>query len=664
MCLWSANADACGCFAPPVPSSADESFAVNQQAEQIIFEVRDNTVSAHVRIFYQGDPAEFAWLLPMPSVPELELSSSLLFGLIDQQSAPRFFADERNLCPDQKYYCESHGSCDGAADAGLEFDSVDDSESEPAGYAPAVEVLARERIGSYETVTFAADEATAAVDWLNENGFIINETMSPYMQPYLDMNMVFIASRLVPGADLDEIRPLRLTYEASAPSIPLQLTAIAADPHLTVTSFIYADEEYDPAFLPLTEIPEEDLLASGRNNYPMVLARAVDEAGGNAFVKEYAGRGPVFTDPTGCCESPDEDWCYIGGDTICQCPESNFDAQDCSSEEELVEAISMARELADTYRTMTRLTTRVSADEMTFNPEFIPAKNPSGGMRLNLRQTEYSLRRCEDQVIDTEAYEEVTELTKCGAVYCDFGECVITEQGAGCVCEEGFVARAFVDSDGRPSITCVPEVNTVDFSAGGLELPDACDGVSVTDGDCTDVGGFAAVACDEDRGAALGPEIGGVASVICSPIERHSGGPGASNPTPALLDLEVCAPAPPSCSADGWLVETSVSIEGVLCGDEPHESWFEEPPEPDCSGSDGDSATTDVYVTEDADGETVRLAPDDDVETTAPRPERVTGGDDGCSVAQERRRSREFPSLLWLSGLALVIRRRRPMPRP
>ena len=42
-------AEACGCTSPPEPQSVSgDTFAVNQSAEQIIFEVHGDTVTAHV----------------------------------------------------------------------------------------------------------------------------------------------------------------------------------------------------------------------------------------------------------------------------------------------------------------------------------------------------------------------------------------------------------------------------------------------------------------------------------------------------------------------------------------------------------------------------------------------------------------------------------------
>src|SRR5690606_18867895 len=120
-------------------------------------------------------------------------------------------------------------------------------------------------------------------------------------------------------------------------------------------------------------------------------------------------------------------------------PGTDFDASDCAEAEELGEAINTARELSETYSTLTRLTTRVSPEEMVFNPEFSPSRDPIGGFRLSLRGTEYSLAACEAQVVDTEEYETIRDLHDgCADLYCDYGECALTAFGAGCACGEGF----------------------------------------------------------------------------------------------------------------------------------------------------------------------------------------------------------------------------------
>jgi hypothetical protein len=306
------EARACGCLSPPVVESGD--FAVNQQSEQILFEVEGGYVTAHVLVRYAGDPAQFAWLVPVPSVPELGLSPSELFGFLERVTGPQVNVQERSICPSPRYTCRYHERperClppeDGnngwdpsnnrwdAQDASGEPDfSGDVSAEEPL--PGGVEIARREKIGAYETVTFSAQDAGGAVRWLQDEGFLVNETMTPYMQPYLDAGMYFLASKLISGAGADEIQPLRMRFEAERPMIPLQLTAVAAEPHLTVTAYIMGQRDFLPVDQPLVTLDAEALSwdRAGRVNYPMLLARAIDEAGGDAFVAEFQGAIPTL----------------------------------------------------------------------------------------------------------------------------------------------------------------------------------------------------------------------------------------------------------------------------------------------------------------------------------------------------------------------------------
>ena len=226
------DADACGCTSPPVPEVNETNFAVNQQSEQIIFEVEPGFVTAHVLIRYAGDPAKFAWLVPVPANPELDLTESSLFGLLDGGTAPFVDVSDNSVCPSPEYVCEVHdmpnchnpsknSSATGPGSTGS-GDQFGGGGAGAAGGPPGngVEIIQKAQIGSYETIVFAAGDAAAAVNWLNTEGFIVNDTMTPYMQPYLDANMLFVAAKLIPGADADEIKPLKMKFAADAPDDP------------------------------------------------------------------------------------------------------------------------------------------------------------------------------------------------------------------------------------------------------------------------------------------------------------------------------------------------------------------------------------------------------------------------------------------------------------
>ena len=582
-------ASACGCFSPPIPTVDAPDYAVNQQSEQIIFEVDPPWITAHVLISYAGDPASFAWLVPVPEAPELGLSPASAFGLLDRETRPDVSVNLWDICPVSAWACKYHPSpsCHDDDSPTAAADGGNASDAAGAGGADAVEVISTQVVGDYQTVTFRASEAQAAVAWLRANGFIVNATTSPYMEPYVEANMVFVAAKLIPGADASGIKPLRMKFRSPFPMIPLVLTAVAADPHLTVTAQIYGRSAYKPLSHPLTTVDASRLAVdgSGRTNYPMVLARAVDDAGGDAFVAEYRGRAPrpAFGQGSFCCDLG-FDACGLGFNNRCECPRDEFDAQDCAGQGDLIEGIALLDALAERHPRLTRLTTRISAEEMSFDPAFGPDVGAAETGRLQLSTNQPSLAACRDQVIDQPRLASIDALQACATVYCGAGECEIAGGVGACACDGGTDSRRFGDVDGKPSVTCVPQTSPVDLGAGGLQLPDACAGVDCGLGRCRGINGIATCACDGGAAAVAGDGT----APRCLPIDALSRGPGAEDFSEPLLALSVCAPPPPSCGPIGWLERVGSLRPGVDCGNAaPTPEQLIVPPAPTCDGDGG-----------------------------------------------------------------------------
>jgi Uncharacterized protein conserved in bacteria (DUF2330) len=562
-------ADACGCFSPPVSES---DYAVNQSAEQIIFEVDPGWVTAHVLIRYAGDPSQFAWIIPVPEVPELGISPSSAFGMLDRATAPITSVTTSNLCPASEWACffegaTQHGCTLGpsAAPATDPGHFADDASTgtDAGATAPPVDVIAENTVGDYATVTFRASEATAAVQWLRSNGFVVNATTAIYMESYIADNMVFVAAKLVPGAGTRSIKPLRMRYRTPFPSVPLVITAVASQPHLTVTSFIYGAKPFAPMSHPVVQLDAKRLALdpTGRNNYPMLLARTIDEAGGDGFVLEYGGTSAVSTVGNGtCCGTADT--CNLGNNTRCECPTSEFDAADCAALPDLSEGVALLDALAMKYPSLTRITTRISPEEMTFDPVYAPADGPGFVGRIQLANTQQSLAACSEAVVEQDTYRAIRARQGCAAMYCGLGSaCVTTEQGPACACTETTVAQQFIDLDGKPSVTCVPRTPTVDLRAGGDVLPDAC-ATADCNGTCIDRNGIAVCACDPDMAAVATS----TSAPRCATIVASTNTPGAQDYTALLATLDVCAPAPPTCAPGAKYARVTVPIVGVDCG--------------------------------------------------------------------------------------------------
>jgi hypothetical protein len=616
-------AEACGCLSPPAVTEGD--FAVNQEAEQIIFEVEPGWVTAHVLIKYAGDPDKFAWIVPVPEVPELGISSTTAFSILDQQTAADVTVETEDVCPISDWVCAYHAQpyCPslfggyedqagyGLADAGASADAL--------GSPPPVTVIDQQVVGDYDTVTFRANEAAAATQWLRDNGFVVNQTTSIYMESYVQQNMVFVAAKLVPGAGAKAIRPLKLRYRAAYPMVPLILTAVAAQPHLTVTSYVFANEAFRPLGHPVATMDEARIArdTKGRMNYPMSLSRTIDEAGGDAFVIEYRGQPqlPVIGNGAMCCGYT-YDVCNAGNDSQCQCPGDEFDAQDCESEPDLVAGFDLLTSLATKYSTVTRITTRVSPEEMTFDPQFEPDDNVPMFGRLTLRGRQASLTNCSGAVIDHDKYVELDAKQSCAATYCGVGgRCVVTTSGPACQCNAGYVAQRYTDLDSVDSVTCVPRTPPVDLRANGEQLPDACTPGLCGAGTCIDRNGVAVCECAFNAAAAPG---NGTAPT-CETIIFDSSSAGAEDFSDGMRDLEVCAPAPPTCWEGGWLEKRTSPRPGVACGP------MADPPQ--------------------------------SLRTPGPKP--TCGGAFGCGGCQEAPASSPFATLAALLGVCLLVMRRR-----
>src|SRR5215207_969650 len=80
----SSGVSACGgLFCQNVP--------VDQQAERIIFTVNgDSTISAYVQINYTGSAPDFSWVVPVPSVPQVDVAEIATFDELSSLTSPIF----------------------------------------------------------------------------------------------------------------------------------------------------------------------------------------------------------------------------------------------------------------------------------------------------------------------------------------------------------------------------------------------------------------------------------------------------------------------------------------------------------------------------------------------------------------------------------------------
>jgi MYXO-CTERM domain-containing protein len=274
--LTAPQAEACGgFFCSRVP--------IDQAGERIVFGVRDNTVEAHIQIQYQGAAEKFSWVVPMPALPTLEVGTPLIFGYLDSRTQPRFQLEWQNSC-----------GGDGRGEVLDNYDGAPPPQADSGGNGGVV-VVSQSEVGPYDAAILQATEAAALRNWLVSNGYDLTEQGSAALEPYVGQGLYFVALKLQQNKQAGDLRPIVLRFQGNKPCIPIKLTAIAARPDMPIIAYVLSNQRAIPLNYRhvLINPIRIDWLRFG-SNYSQVATAAVDEAGGQAFLTEFAGASAPF----------------------------------------------------------------------------------------------------------------------------------------------------------------------------------------------------------------------------------------------------------------------------------------------------------------------------------------------------------------------------------
>ena len=397
------RAEACGGF-------FCQNVPVDQTGEQILFAVENGRVEAQIKVDYAGAAEEFSWVVPVPSLPEVGVSSNRVFGVMKERAGIRF---ELSMTYD--------GNCMyppmSAESGGVRGDPTSNADD-------GVTVVTQSQVGPYDYAILQATDTLALFDWLAANDYVIPATAAPLVESYVLMGdqMHFVAFKLQKDRTVGEIAPVVLKYDDDQPMIPIQLTAIATQPDLGVTVGLLGDARAVPENYLHVLINEARIdWLSGGSNYDALINDAMDEAGGQAFTTEFAGasdrfanafftEGRLRTDQLAMTGDPVSFFGLVQSEgfaadaqlleIIGRCipiPASlvasgvdqrtflnnlegyrselagfDFDEAACANELEaaIVAPLRHAQELFDSLPYFTRLHTSLSAEEMTVDPVF------------------------------------------------------------------------------------------------------------------------------------------------------------------------------------------------------------------------------------------------------------------------------------------------------
>jgi hypothetical protein len=260
---------------------------IDQSGEKIAFAVGKDGIEVHVQIQYVGDAKQFSWVVPLHAKPELSIGSPQFFSYLDNISAPRFQLD-----------WQQSNSCNSRGGFGL-FPSAAETDAS-APNAGGVTVVSQESVGPYAAATLQATDAKALTDWLTNNGYDLTEAGKTAIAGYVGPDYYFVALKLQQDKGTGDLRPIVLKMSGAPPCIPIKLTAIAARPNMPIIAYVFSDTRSVPQNYRHVLINESKIdWLNGGSNYRQVANDAVDEAGGKAFLTEFAGSVKSLTGQTG-----------------------------------------------------------------------------------------------------------------------------------------------------------------------------------------------------------------------------------------------------------------------------------------------------------------------------------------------------------------------------
>jgi uncharacterized protein (TIGR03382 family) len=243
----SGDARACGgCFI-----ATSESTEVT--SHRMILSVSQTQTSLWDQIAYSGSPSSFAWVLPVKGMADLELSSDALFGNLDALTQVTVNAPA--------LHCVSNFGGGGDGGSGGGYGNGGSGGGDGGGSAPPpVTVVSQKVVGPYETVQLSSTSPEALEGWLAQHGYNIPADVAPVVSAYVKEGFDFIALKLVPGAGVSAMRPVRVTTPGATPILPLRMVAAGTGVTTPITLWVVGEGRYEPVDVPTFQISEHDLV--------------------------------------------------------------------------------------------------------------------------------------------------------------------------------------------------------------------------------------------------------------------------------------------------------------------------------------------------------------------------------------------------------------------
>jgi len=222
-----------GALAFGVPAAAFCGFYVakadtdlfNESSKVVLVRDGDRTVITMAND-YQGDPTEFAMVIPVPEIitkEQVHISKASILDHLDAYTAPRLVEYfDRDPCA--VYAVEDRMFKSGAARPEVVM------EMESAANALGVTIEESFSVGEYDILILSATESDGLQTWLKQNGYKIPDGATKILRSYIKQDMKFFVAKV----NLEEkakiggemLRPIAVAFETPKFMLPIRLGTV------------------------------------------------------------------------------------------------------------------------------------------------------------------------------------------------------------------------------------------------------------------------------------------------------------------------------------------------------------------------------------------------------------------------------------------------------
>jgi hypothetical protein len=243
------------------------------------------------QVRYQGNPKDFAWVLPVGVGARIELARDEFLQALNLLTAVQVTAPQVT-CPGYPGQFGGGGGgfgC-GAANSETSFYGGSDGGAD-AGYKSSdnVTVVSQETVGPYVAVTIRSSSGEAISQWLLDNGFEIPAAISPVLDDYTKSGFDFIALKLAPNQGVQAMQPVRVVTPGADPTLPLRMVAAGIGSSVGLELYVISGGRYETTNFPAITIDPTTIKwdpNQARSTYTDTFAALV---GSGAWVTEFSG---------------------------------------------------------------------------------------------------------------------------------------------------------------------------------------------------------------------------------------------------------------------------------------------------------------------------------------------------------------------------------------